>query len=167
MMRNSAVFRSPRVSLQLVVGRDVPQFLDVKGATGTAGDKDGLCRLCRRPACRFYTAAPRSCWAVALQGGKPSTWFGSRRHPRELPSCEKIMSVVKFFPPGRLPPDKGNQGGVEEFHASPKNRPRFFLSLGVEIRAVTNFKILFTAKIDKGVIMQTFPKLIVLSTLMR
>ena len=39
---------SQRAQLQLVVGRDVPQFLDVKGRqSGTAGNQDGFGGLAR------------------------------------------------------------------------------------------------------------------------
>ena len=46
---------SQRVQLQLVVGRDVPQFLDVKGRqSGTAGNQDGFGGLARNELSRTF-----------------------------------------------------------------------------------------------------------------
>ena len=46
---------SQGVQLQLVVGRDVPQFLDVKGRhSGTAGDQDGFGGLARNELSRTF-----------------------------------------------------------------------------------------------------------------
>ena len=153
---------SQGVQLQLVVGRDVPQFLDVKGRqSGTAGNQDGFGGLAGGQLVELILPHREAVGLVALQGFKRQVHlilvavviFVDFHHVQKIHERGEVLLLL-----GGFLPDKGNQGGVEElFTLLPELVPGFSVSLGVGNQSSDKFQnVLFTVEIHKGVIMETF-----------
>ena len=157
------LFVAQFVQLQLVVGRQLPQFLDVEGGQpSAAGDQNGFCRLARRQLVLFV-----------LPDGKVIRLFRFQLLEQKIDVIFEILVVLMdlhrvyhlyqrgkalFFLVMPLVVDVADERGVEQgFGFHPKIVPVFRVAGGVGDQGRDQLQnVLFAVDIGEGVVVHGF-----------